>query len=189
MENPDVKQMADTNDRQPSSTHAGLARGGGRRGHRQGGRGRGEPSPHPFIKAVVTPPCSFVWRIMGEVYRVGCTIMEAACTARGARHRVRKTPSWPISWANFSFSWLYSHRNAWANLHILSQPNTLLATGRGRRRRRDRARGGRAVREKGLALSWPTQCAGGGGSPLPGQNIARPFSPLVTTRKSLQHYS
>jgi hypothetical protein len=28
---------------------------------------------------------------------------------------VRKTPSWPRSWANFSLLSLYSHWNAWAN--------------------------------------------------------------------------
>jgi hypothetical protein len=42
--------------------------------------------------------------------------------------QVRKTPSWPRSWANFSLSWLYSHWNAWANLHLLGQPNTVLAS-------------------------------------------------------------
>ena len=36
-------------------------------------------------------------------------------------------PSWPRSWANFSPLSLYSHRNAWANLHLLGQPNTFLA--------------------------------------------------------------
>jgi hypothetical protein len=36
---------------------------------------------------------------------------------------VRKTPSWPGSWANFS----PSHRSAWANLRLLGQPNTSLA--------------------------------------------------------------
>ena len=40
---------------------------------------------------------------------------------------VRKMPSWPRSWANFSLLQLYSHRNAWANLHLLGQPNTFLA--------------------------------------------------------------
>jgi hypothetical protein len=40
---------------------------------------------------------------------------------------VRKTPSWPRSWANFSLLSLYSHRNARANLHRLGQPNTFLA--------------------------------------------------------------
>jgi hypothetical protein len=47
------------------------------------------------------------------------------------RAAVRKTPGWPRSWANFSLSQLYSHGNAWANLHILGQPNTRLARGRG----------------------------------------------------------
>jgi hypothetical protein len=42
---------------------------------------------------------------------------------------VRKLPSWPRSWANFSLLQLCSHRNAWANLHILGQPNTVLASG------------------------------------------------------------
>jgi hypothetical protein len=32
--------------------------------------------------------------------------------------QVRKTPSWPRSWANCSPVQLYSHRNAWANLHL-----------------------------------------------------------------------
>ena len=41
--------------------------------------------------------------------------------------QVRMTPSWPRSWANFSLSQLYSHRNAWANLHRLGQPNNFLA--------------------------------------------------------------
>ena len=43
--------------------------------------------------------------------------------------QVRKTPSWPRSWANYSLLQLYSHRNAWANLHLMGQPNTFLATG------------------------------------------------------------
>ena len=37
-------------------------------------------------------------------------------------------PGWPRSWANFSLLSLYSHRNAWANLHLLGQPNTLFVT-------------------------------------------------------------
>ena len=37
----------------------------------------------------------------------------------GSIAQVRKTPSWPRSWANFSILSLYSHKNAWANLHIL----------------------------------------------------------------------
>ena len=40
---------------------------------------------------------------------------------------MRKTPSWPKSWANFSLWQLHSHKNAWANLHHLGQPNTFLA--------------------------------------------------------------
>jgi hypothetical protein len=41
--------------------------------------------------------------------------------------QVRKTLSWPRSWANFSLLLLFSHRNAWASLHLLGQPNTSLA--------------------------------------------------------------
>jgi hypothetical protein len=49
-------------------------------------------------------------------------------TTVGTRHaQVRKTPSWPRSWANFSLLWLYPHRNAWANFHMLGPPDTFLA--------------------------------------------------------------
>jgi adenylate kinase family enzyme len=41
--------------------------------------------------------------------------------------QVRKTPRWPRSWPNFSPLQLYSHRNAWASLHLLGQPNSFLA--------------------------------------------------------------
>jgi hypothetical protein len=40
---------------------------------------------------------------------------------------VSKTPSWPRSWANSSLLYQYSRRNAWANLHLLGQPDTFLA--------------------------------------------------------------
>ena len=53
--------------------------------------------------------------------------------------KVRKTPSWPRSWANFSPLSLYSNRNAWANVHCLGQPNTSLAAGRARARQAHRA--------------------------------------------------
>jgi hypothetical protein len=43
--------------------------------------------------------------------------------------KVRKTPSWPRSWANFSLLELYSHWNAPNNMHLLGQPNTFLAQG------------------------------------------------------------
>ena len=43
--------------------------------------------------------------------------------------KVRKTPSWPRSWANFSLLQLYSHRNTRANWHLLGQPKTFLAWG------------------------------------------------------------
>ena len=46
---------------------------------------------------------------------------------RSEKPPVRKTPSWPRSWANFSLLQMYPHRNAWANLHILGRPNNFLA--------------------------------------------------------------
>ena len=42
--------------------------------------------------------------------------------------QVRKTQRWPKGWANFSLLWLYCYWNTWANLHLLGQPNTFLAT-------------------------------------------------------------
>jgi hypothetical protein len=44
---------------------------------------------------------------------------------------VRTTPSLPRSWAHFSLLSLHSHRNVWAYLRLLGQPNALLALGRG----------------------------------------------------------
>ena len=38
--------------------------------------------------------------------------------AASERAKARKTLSWPRNWAKFSLLWLYSHRNAWANLHV-----------------------------------------------------------------------
>ena len=51
-------------------------------------------------------------------------------TAKSKTAKVSKTPTrWPRSWANFSLLSLHFHRNAWANLHVLGQPNTFLAQG------------------------------------------------------------
>ena len=36
-------------------------------------------------------------------------------------------PGWPRSWANLRLLELYSHRNAWANLHLLGQPDAFVA--------------------------------------------------------------
>jgi hypothetical protein len=46
-------------------------------------------------------------------------------------NQVRKTPSWPRSWASFSLLLLYSHGNAWASWRLLGQPNTCLAPAAG----------------------------------------------------------
>ena len=48
------------------------------------------------------------------------------CDPESSR-QVRTMPSWPRSLANFSRLQLYSHRNTWANLHLLGQPDTFLA--------------------------------------------------------------
>jgi hypothetical protein len=58
-----------------------------------------------------------------ELRAIICRFHDIKC------HKVRKTPSWPRSWANFSPLSLYSHGNTWANLHIVGQPNTFLASG------------------------------------------------------------
>jgi hypothetical protein len=42
-------------------------------------------------------------------------------------NQVRPTPSWPRSWANLSLVSPYPHRNARANLHLLGQPDAVLA--------------------------------------------------------------
>ena len=43
--------------------------------------------------------------------------------------QVRKTPSWPRSWANFSLLLLHSHRNTWTNLHLLGHLTPFLLQG------------------------------------------------------------
>ena len=53
---------------------------------------------------------------------------EAGAPLATAR-RVRNTPSWPRSWASSCLLSLCSHRNAWANWHLLGQPNAVLALG------------------------------------------------------------
>jgi hypothetical protein len=60
-------------------------------------------------------------------------LANGICTGGSTRLacQVRKTPSWPRE--DFSLLSLYSHRNTWVNLHILSQPNTFLAPAAGGR--------------------------------------------------------
>jgi hypothetical protein len=55
-------------------------------------------------------------------------IMRAYCP--GAK-QVRKTPCRSSSWADFSLLQLYSHRNSWANVHLLGQSNNFLGAGAG----------------------------------------------------------
>ena len=66
-----------------------------------------------------------------------CMVMELCwCSLYRLLHgsEVRKMPSWPRSWANFSLLQLYSHINSCANLHCLGQPNTFLGGGAARAR-------------------------------------------------------
>jgi hypothetical protein len=51
------------------------------------------------------------------------------CHAMAFKPQVRKTASWPRSWANFSLLWLYSYWNAWSKLHLLGQPDTFPVQG------------------------------------------------------------
>jgi hypothetical protein len=53
----------------------------------------------------------------GQVARLEDAVAGRRAELEAAQ--VRKTPSWPRSWANFSRLSLYSHRNAWANLDLL----------------------------------------------------------------------
>ena len=55
-----------------------------------------------------------------DKHMLACTILYTLSGGLDADgDQVRKTPSWPRSWANFSRLLLYSHRNAWANLDLL----------------------------------------------------------------------
>ena len=58
--------------------------------------------------------------------RAAAPQLDLVVTLRNFR-KVRETPRWPRSWADFSPLWLSSHINAWANLRLLDQPNTFLA--------------------------------------------------------------
>ena len=55
---------------------------------------------------------------------IGTEVADALRLIEVQSLQVRKAPSWPRSWANFSLLQLYFHRNAWANLHLLGRPDT-----------------------------------------------------------------
>ena len=81
---------------------------------------------------ILGQPCTFLalWLTAGyPQVRVGCgaALDNAWWALQSAVTQVRKAPSWPRSWANFSLLQLYYHRNAWANFHLLGQPSTFLA--------------------------------------------------------------
>jgi hypothetical protein len=71
-------------------------------------------------------PCDNYFAITGQLMA-----SDHSAIACGFNLKVWEVPSWPRSWPNFSLSQLHSHRNAWANLHILGQPDTFLAQGAG----------------------------------------------------------
>ena len=102
------------------------AQGRGRGGARQLGAGgrphAGQPSP-----SISSTHRTALCVVSGILYRKCTGAREGwRCCPRGGAQG-RKTPRWPRSWANFSLLQLYSHRDAWANSHILGQPNTFLA--------------------------------------------------------------
>jgi hypothetical protein len=51
------------------------------------------------------------------------TTFATTYARRLSLEEVREKPSWLRSWVNSSRLQLYSHRNPWANLHLLAQPN------------------------------------------------------------------
>jgi hypothetical protein len=76
----------------------------------------------PFIAAIPQECMGQPNTFLALVNRTGPPCCDKCCPT-GFTEQVRKTPSWPISWANLNLFQLYSHRNAWANLH---RPNTFL---------------------------------------------------------------
>jgi hypothetical protein len=60
-------------------------------------------------------PCDNYFAITGQLMA-----SDHSAIACGFNLKVWEVPSWPRSWPNFSLSQLHSHRNAWANLHILA---------------------------------------------------------------------
>jgi hypothetical protein len=82
------------------------------------------------------PPCSLqvldtlsslTWTDYITVIAFASNTKQSQTAAATDATKVRKTPIWPRSWANFSLLYLCSHGNAWANLRLLGQLNTFLA--------------------------------------------------------------
>jgi hypothetical protein len=72
---------------------------------------------YPACRVLTTVGGSDRWAYSPEAGTVGLPT-----AGEGGRpplfSEVRKTPSWPRNWANFSPLSLYSHRNERANLHF-----------------------------------------------------------------------
>ena len=103
-----------------------------RRGEIRGAR-RPRPCHYPWRHSIPEAPPPIGNRPISEETPIGGHGFPSPAEQRaGAHPRAAHAPqsekeSWPRNWANFSFFWLCSDRDAWVNLHLLGQPNTLLA--------------------------------------------------------------
>jgi hypothetical protein len=115
--------------------------------------------------------------------RKGAVLRSIGQTSVHQLHgKVRQTPGWPRSWANFSLLLLCFHRNVWANLHLLGRPNAFLAQGHdaGRRPQRRQVRAAaprddlrdQQQGQRPLALEGPRWRAGAPAGPAAGEKDA-----------------
>ena len=92
-----------------------------------------ESSPQVHITGIQAPTCSNLTPLQFTVLseKLDAAGYESHFIGKGhLGYQVRTTPSWARSWANSRLLWLYPHQNAWANLHLLDQPNAFLAADR-----------------------------------------------------------
>jgi hypothetical protein len=82
-------------------------------------------SSHPRLPAFAIRRRDSPYEAQSGRARTTCNRLgEPVYALLGGRTKVGKTPRWPRSWANFSLLQMSSHKNAWANLHLLGQPDT-----------------------------------------------------------------
>jgi ankyrin repeat protein len=93
----------------------------------QTGREVAEGKGHAAVVARLRAVVAEQLRVAQAAGPAPAPIPAALAGDGGLADQVRKMPSWPRSWGNCSLLQLYSHRNTWANLHLLGQPNTFLA--------------------------------------------------------------